>query len=86
MVSICRLYGVHTGRGGIASSSPRSGGALTSVPDVFVARFSKARNRVNSSVCTVSPPQCVVLPFSVLIQRLCLAEKHAGFAEALLGN
>jgi len=87
VVSVCWLYGVHTGRGGIASSSLScSGGALTSVPDVFVCSlFQSEKPCKQLSLHSFTPTVCCAA-LSVLICRLCLAEKHAVFAEALLGN
>lgn len=86
VVSICWLYGVPTGRGGDCQQQSRSGGALTSVPDAFVcALFQSKKPCKQLRLHSFTPTMCCAA-LSVLIYRLCLAEEHAVFAEALLGN
>lgn len=83
VVRVCWLYDAHTGCEGIASSS-LAWWELWFLFLVFLfAHFFKARNSVNSTVCTVSPPHCVVAALSVLIYRLHLAKERDVFAKAV---
>lgn len=72
--------------GGTASSRLAQG-ELSILFLVFSsAPSSQAGNRVNSSVCTVSPPRCVVAALSVLVYKLCPAEVTHCLCRGTLGE
>lgn len=87
VVSVCRLHGVRTYRmGGHCQQPPRPGGALNSVPDVFVhSLFQSGKPCKRLGLHSFAPAVCCAA-LSVLVCRLCPAVVTHCLCRGTLGE